>query len=186
MKLFFFLLWGFVLLAFQLVLRTHPFGIPVGAGFMTLLVIYAAFTAPFITGMFATIILSWFSGILSGIPPEFIALTHLILFVVIQLFVSRIYSESYVTKSLWIFLFTFAGQFLRSLILDPSGEWAGISSFWGQATLQSVVDALISFPLFVILDQTGEYWRRITSRRQAQLTGADFFAVKSRHRRFIP
>ena len=186
MKLLFFLLWGFCLLFFQLIFRVSPFGFPLGMNFMTLLVIYAAFTAPFITGMFVTIILSWVSGVLSGIPPEFITLTHLILFVVIQLFVSRIFTESYLTKSLWIFLFAFVAGCLRGMILTPSGEWLRVGFFWQQASLQAALDALVSFPLFIFLDHTGEGWRRATSPRQTQLTGADFFAVKSKHRRFIP
>lgn len=185
MRILFLLLWGFFLLIPQLLFRVSVFGFPVGVELTTLLIVYTAFGYSFTSGMLGVVMLSCLAGVFSQTPPGYLMLAHLILFVLIQFFMSRIFTESYLTKSLWVVLFAFSAEVLRMLALSPTVHYFQTPFFWERGILQAVVDGLASFPLFILLDKTRARWDKWVSPRQAHLTGADFFHVRSRHRKYI-
>jgi len=57
--------------------------------------------------------------------------------------------------------------------------------FWEQLFVQSVINALIAIPSLLFLDRSLSFWLTKTSRKKAQITGADYFVSKSKQRRYL-
>ncbi len=185
MSWLFFILWGFLFLIPQSSLRFPFFGFELGIHTNYILVIYAAFTFPFWEGLIGCILVSALLSTLSQIPPSLMIMSNGILFIAIQTIVDRLYTEAYITKTLWVFPFSMMYQFLNALALNPGWIFWGDADSWFHIGLQGILDVLISFPMFMILDFTYEFWTRIFSSRRANLTGADMYQVKSQQRKFI-
>lgn len=185
MRVIFLILWALVLLFPQLIIRFSVFDVQFGFSLLTLLIIYAGFNYSFIVGIVSVVVISFLVETFSFIPHGYLIVANLILFVGIQLMSDRIFTEAYITKSLWVFLFSLIAQCLTRFALEPSGIFIGSGLFWISSIIQSSIDGLISLPLFILLDGTYHRWIGLFSRQRAQLTAADLFQVKSKQRRYF-
>lgn len=185
MKWLLFILWGFVFLIPQSSLRLPFFGFELGIHTNYILIIYAAFNLPFWEGLIGCVLVSTLLSTLSQIPPSLIIMSNGILFIAIQTIVDRLYTEAYITKTLWVFPFSILYQFLNALALNPGWIFWGDADSWFNFILQGALDVLISFPLFIVLDITYEGWNSVFSSRRANLTGADMYQVKNPQRKYI-
>lgn len=181
MNSLFIILWGAILLLPQ-VLFHFPFsGKTLAPAFITLLVIHAAFTQRFFAGLVGVLVATFLFEIFSASPHGTIILSHVILFVAIQTVVARIYTESYLTKALWVTLFTMMAQLLINDVIKPAGT--GLE--YGEAIVISVANGFLSMPLMMLFDSSYEIWNRVVAPRRANLTGADFYHARSKQRKYI-
>lgn len=169
--------WGVVLLLIQMITRFHFWGYPIAFNFMFLLIVYQGFSGSSIWGTLLTISLGILSESFSQVPHGSVAVSYLILFFLLKNLHSRIYSEAYVTKSLWVMLLSL----INSCLVHPQFN----SFFWIQILLQAVFDFVLSLPLFILLDYGQERWIHFLTRRRSELTGADLYQAKSPQRRYI-
>lgn len=177
--------WGFVLLIPQGFAKIQFFGFSVQMGFVTLFVIYIGFAFPFFRGLLTVVLLALMTESFSLLPPGFLVASYTLLFVILQVLAGQILTESYLTKSLWVFLFYFLDQLLSTLAFDMNPIVVRGGLFWAAAALQSFLGALASLVLFMIWDATWEQWQGWFSPTKAHLTGADFYQVKSSQRKFL-
>lgn len=185
MRILFILLWGLILILPQISFRLYIFDLPLGFGLLTLLVIYVGFVFPFVRGLLAVMLLSFVGETFSQVTHGYFILTYAILYIGIQLLADRIYTEAYLTKSLWVLLFSLISQCLTAFVLEPRGLFFERGIFWLQALLQSFIDCIISFPLFILLDLTLIRWFALFSRRRSNLTGVDLYEAQSKQRKFF-
>lgn len=185
MRVIFLILWALVLLFPQLIIRFSVFDVQFGFSLLTLLIIYAGFNYSFVFGMMGVIAISFLVETFSFVPHGYLIVSSLILFVVIQLMSEGIFTEAYITKSSWVFLFSLIAQCLTRFALEPSGVFIGSGLFWISSVIQSLIDGLISLPLFIVLDRTYFKWIKLFSRQRAQFTAADLFQVRSKQRRYL-
>ncbi len=178
-------LWGIVLLVPQQAFRFSLGPLSLEFDFVTLLVIYLGFSYSFWKGLVGVILLSFVAEALSFTTPGLIVLSHLIIYVLLQLLIDQIVTEAYLTKIFWVMMASFAQHILAGLVLDKGGTLLGSLFFWSASAVNAVVAAFLSFPLFIILDGTREKWSSLFSKQKAQITGADFFAVKSSQRKYL-
>lgn len=181
MNALFVILWGAILILPQILFHFPFTGRTVAPGFVTLLVIQAAFTQSFLAGLVGVVVATFLFEIFSSAPHGTIILSHVILFVAIQTVVARIYTESYLTKALWVALFSVLAQLLINHVVRPAGS--GLD-YW-EVTASAVGNGLVSIPLLIIMDGSYELWSRVVSPKQASLTGADFYQVRSKQRKFF-
>ena len=185
MDILFALVWFWILFNGQLAFRIP---LPPGNlefGFVTILVIYAGFRFSFVRGLVMVVLISFIGETFTLVPHGFIILANLILFVGIHLLLDQILSEAYLTKSLWVFLFSFFSQLITGFVFDPDGAFIGQGLFWIISLVQAVLNGVLSFPLFILMDYSHDFWTRLFSRRRAQLTGADFYQVQSKQRKYF-
>ncbi len=183
--LFFGFFWGFVLLIPQGFAEIQFFGFALHMGFIPLLVIYTGFSFPFFRGLLTVILLALMVESFSLLPPGFLIVSYSLLFIILQVLAGQILTESYLTKSFWVFLSYFLDQLLGTLAFEANPIIVQGGIFWAAAGLQSFLAALLSLPLFMLLDATWEQWQGWFSPTRAHLTGADFFQVKSSQRKFL-
>lgn len=185
MRIIFLFLWGLVLFFPQLIIHFRIFNFDLGLGFITILVIYAGFTYPFTRGVIATILLGFLYETFSSVSHGHFILTYLILFLVIALIADRIFAEAYLTKSLWVFFFSMIAQPLFELVWLQNFSFVFNGTFWIDAGLQSLINGIVSFPLFIYLDKTLTKWMYLFARRRASITEADFYQIKSKQRKYL-
>lgn len=185
MRVLFYLIWIAILLVPQMAVRISLFDLSLNPGFVLLLVLYISFNETFMAGLISVVLLSYFTGIFSFAPQAYFILNYLIIFVAIQMVIDRIFTEAYLTKSLWVFPLSIFFQFLTSFSLDASRLFLGEGEFWFEVLVQAAVNSLVSFPLFIVLDWTYGHWTRIFSRRKAHLTGADLYQAKSNQSKYF-
>lgn len=185
MSWLYFLIWGFVLLVPQATLRLPFFGWELGLHLDYILIIYAGFTLPFWEGLIGCVLVSMLMGTLSQIPQSLMILSNGMLFIAIQTIVDRLYTEAYITKTLWVFPFSVIYQFLNALAFNPGWIFWSDKDSWFHMFLQGFLDVLMALPLFIILDFTHEFWQTLFSSRKTSLTGADMYQAKNPHRKYI-
>lgn len=185
MHILFALLWFWILFNGQLAFRIPLSGGSLEFGFVTILVIYAAFRFSFMEGLITVMLASFVAETFTLAPHGFLILANLILFVGIRLVLDQILSEAYLTKSLWVFLFSFFSQMITGFVFDPEGAFVGQKSFWIISPVQAFLNGVLSLPLFILFDYSHDLWMRVFSRRRKQLTGADFFQVQSKQRKYF-
>lgn len=185
MDILFALLWFWFLFNGQLAFRLPIPGGDLEFGFITVFVIYLVFQYSFIRGLIAVVLVSFIAETFTLVPHGFIILANLLLFTGIHLLLDQILSEAYVTKAFWVGLFSFIGRLITGFVFDPEGAFAASASFWVIAPVQAVFNGFLSFPLFILLDFTHDLWMGLFSRRRAHLTGADFYQVKSKQRKYF-
>ncbi len=183
LEIFFIWLWGALLLVPQMLIRVPFFGGELGC--ITLLVIYTGFTLSLGRGMVAVVGLSLMAETFSYVPPGFLVLTHLIIFSVLQLVVDQILTEAYLTKMIWVFLFYLGNQFLNLWLFGGFSVLDRAPSALGVMLSSSILTALASLPLFILLDVTVRPWLGLFSKQKAQITAADFYQVKSNQRKYL-
>src|SRR3989338_716332 len=175
MKVVFFLLWALILLFFQVGFRFQLGNFVVNFDFLTTMVIYVGFTLPLFSGLITVLVVSILMSAFSIIPQEMIILVNLIIFVSIRFLIEQIYSEAYLTKSIWVFLFSLLSLYLRS------EDRINLLSIFSQA----LVNGILSFPLFIVWDKTFFIWLKNISIKRADFSGADFFQVKNTIRKYV-
>lgn len=175
MKVVFFLLWSLILLFFQVGFRFQLGNFIVNFDFLTIMVIYVGFTLPLFSGCVTVLGTSILMSAFSVIPQEMVILVNLIIFVSIRFLIEQIYSEAYLTKAVWIFIFSLLSLYLLRF------EKINLLSIFSQA----LVNGMLGLLLFIVWDKTFLIWLKIFSIKRADLTGADFFQVKNAHRRFV-
>lgn len=178
-------LWAIILLVPQQAFRVSLGPLALEFDFVTLLVIYLGFSSSFWKGLVSVIIISLIAEALSFAPLGLIVLSNLIIYVILQLLIDQILTEAYLTKMFWVLMASFTQHILTGLVLDKGGNLFGSLFFWSMSTANSMGAALLSFPLFIILDGTRGKWESLFSKQKAQITGADFFAVKSGQRKYL-
>lgn len=183
--IFFALLWGGVLLIPQSLIVVPFFGARLDLALIPLLVIYIGFNYTFFKGLIVVVSLSYFFEVLSFVPPGLVILTNVILFIGLQLLMDRVLSEAYVTKVLWVFLAYLSYQLLILFSFNQGGIVFTEVQDGLVFLVHALVTALLSFPLFIILDATYLKWQSLFSKKKAHLTGADFFEVKSSQRKYL-
>jgi len=181
----FIILCGMLLFIPQLSIRFSFFGFPLEIGFLTVLIIYVGFTYSFFRGLIAVSLLSFVAETFSLVPHGYLIVANVILFIAIQVLLDQLLSEAYVTKSLWVFLYSLLSQILTGFVLNAETVFLTSSFFWITALIQSGLNGLLSFPLFILLDFLYDGWQTLFSRRRAHLTGADFYQVKSKQRKYF-
>lgn len=184
MNILFMVLWGMLLVIPQTKIHYHFYDLSIGFGFLTLLTIYAGFSYTFWRGIIAVTILAFVYEVFSPVLHGTLILAHLILFMVIQQIVSRIFTEAYITKSFWVFPFSFINQWLLGFVINRP-DFFTTKVLWLHSLVQALCDVFLSLPLFIILDHTLERWQLATGVRKAHLKGSHFFQVKSKQRRFF-
>lgn len=183
MRLPFIILWAAFLLVPQMLFRFTLFHLPLGIGFITLLVLYEGFTETFFRGLYGVVVITFMAEALSSAPHGSLILSNLILYVGMQLVIDRIYTEAYATKALWTFALSCAGGFLTAVAFTPQGNPSNYSSAAG--LIQAGINAVVCFPLFILLDLTGGPWDRFFTRRKGNLTGADLYQAQSSQRKYF-
>lgn len=181
----FILSWGFMLLIPERLLRLPLLDIPVEFNFTTLLIIYVGFTSTFFKGLISIVILSFILETLSFIPHGYLITTNSILFIMLTLIVDQIMTEAYVTKAFWVFIFSMVSQLLNRLVFFSPELVLDQGFFWLLSLFNSMICAIISIPLFMIFDLTFEQFKPLFSSRQAHVTGADLYQVKSKQRKYL-
>lgn len=185
MKILFLTIWAMIFLMNQLHFRMEMGGYSFSINFYLLLIIYAGFNFPFFSGAVSVVMISFIFETFSLTPHGFFITSGLILFFSIHLFVDQLYSEAYLTKSLWSFIFCLMGQVLIRYTLEGGDIFLNPSSFWMVSMIQSFMDTLVSFPLYIVLDKTLMLWMKLGRTKEVRLTGADFYQVQSKQRRFL-
>jgi hypothetical protein len=185
MRILFLTICGIILLFPQMILCIKFAGCDLNLGLITVLVIYAGFSFPFLRGFIAVIIISFILEAMSFVTHGSFILAHLMVYVSIAFLENRIFSEAYTTKSLWVFIFSLINQCLFALTYQKSADFLGSGFFWLEAFFQALIQGVVSFPLFIFLDIALDKWMLITSRPRANLTGVDFFQAKSKQRRYL-
>ncbi|MBI4412069.1 MAG: hypothetical protein HY541_06265 [Deltaproteobacteria bacterium] len=185
MDILFALVWLWILFNGQLAFRIPFFHGALELGFVTILVIYVGFRFSFLRGLITVALVSFIAETFTLVPHGFIILAHLILFIGIRLLLDQILSEAYLTKSLWVFLFSFFSRLITGFVFDPEGVFIREGSFWIVSPAQAVLNGILSFPLFIALDASYDLWTRLFSRRRRSLTGADFYQVQSKQRKYF-
>lgn len=185
MRILFLTVWALVFLIGQLHFRMEVGDTSFSVNFYLLLIIYAAFNFPFFRGAFSIVVISFIFETFSLAPHGFYITGGLILFLLIHLFVDQLYSEAYVTKSTWSFIFCLTGQVLIRYLLEGETVLMSPSSFWVVSLVQSFIDAVVSFPLYIVLDKTLALWMKLGRAKEVRLTGADFYQAQSKQRKFF-
>ena len=183
MRIVFIMIWAALLLVPQMLFKFHFFNIPLGIGFIALLVIYEGLSQTFFKGLFSVALITFMAEMFSLAPHGILVLPNLILFVGMQLLIDRLYTEAYLTKAFWAFIFSLAGSFLTAVAFTPEGSPILYSMAGG--LMQSAINAVVAFPLFILLDKTCEPWVRFFSSRKAHLTGADLYQAQSSQRKYF-
>ncbi len=184
MRIVFVLLAAIFLFSLQIYFRWHVLGIEVGFKFDTLLVIFTAFSLPFVSGLIAVVMISLVVEVYSGVPHFYFVAVNIALLVSIQLVVDRIFTESYVTKSLWVIPFSFLSQILKTLVWAPDSSFWISGHFWIESFLQALFNGLCAFPFFILMDGGSTLWDSLFPRKRAHLTGADLYQVKNPQRKY--
>lgn len=185
MRILFLTIWALLFLISQLHFRMEVGEHYFSVNFYLLLVIYAGFNFPFFRGGISVVVISFIFETFSLAPHGFYITGGLVLFLLIHFFVDQLYSEAYITKSAWSFVFCLIGQILIRYMLEGGGVLMNPSSFWIVSLAQSFIDAVVSFPLYIVLDKTLALWMKLGRTREVRLTGADFYQVQSKQRRFL-
>lgn len=178
-------LWMTVLIVPQMTIRFFVFGMSFGPGFAALLVIYAGFAMKLTPGFLSVLFIGFTVETFSGVPHGYFIVSNAILFIIIRLVVDRILTEAYLTKSLWVFLFSFVDQCVNGFVTGYRGVVMTGWVFWAGAFFQSFISAVISLPLFMVLDRSMAGWMNIFTRRKGHLTGADLYQAKSPQRKYF-
>ncbi|MBX7148298.1 hypothetical protein K1X76_04380 [bacterium] len=185
MRALFATIWALILLVPQITVHVAPFGIPLGLGLITILVIFVGFEFPAGRGLVAVTIISFMAEVFSRMVHGHIILSHLILFFFIQVVMDKIYTEAYLTKCFWVFIFSITHLLFVGFVLSPNFVELDLGTTLLQILLQSLVNGVVSFPLLILFDTTFSFWSSASSRRKKSVTGADWFAAKSSQRKYI-
>lgn len=169
----------------QLSFHFSVFGLPLEIGFTTLLIIYIGFTFSFWRGLLSVILVSFIAETFSLVPHGYLVTAYVILFISIQIILDEVLAESYLTKSMWVLGYSFLSQIITGFVFEAGTSFLSSGPFWIGAVLQATFNGILSFPLFIFLDFLYDRWNSLFSRRKGQLTGADFFQLKSKQRKYF-
>ncbi|HBF13627.1 MAG TPA: hypothetical protein DDW49_09655 [Deltaproteobacteria bacterium] len=185
MKIIFVILVVLFLLPLQMLFRFSLGNISLNLEFSIILIIFIGFEFGLFEGLVSVAVLSLMLEASSAITPFSTLFVGCFVFVTIYLLMDQFYTEAYVTKALWVGFLTLFIKFLYGFVLYREVAHLDKVWFWEQLFVQSVINALIAIPSLLFLDRSLSFWLTKTSRKKAQITGADYFVSKSKQRRYL-
>lgn len=172
MRFFFAIIIGFIFLFFQMIYQKYIdiFHLDL----MTLLVLFTAFQFPFIRSLLSAVVLGFLVETFSFYQHGVFIIPYLIVVVIISYIKNFIFSESYLSQAFWIFLI-----FNFLFFLNPtSGPLFSYKILDYQ--ISSLVNAVFSMPLFLILDHLLDLWLAYFNRRRLKIDEADFYQTQKK------
>lgn len=185
MRIVYLFIVGLLFLIPQITWRFYIFKFQFQFDFMTLLVIYAAFQFPLVRGLIAVTALGVLLESMSYAYHGLFVIVHIVLFMIVTLIHHRIYTESYLTKGLWIFILSVVYRLLLTFAWSTQIDFFGLPVFWVETVLQALFNALLGFPFFRLLDKTLPKWMSLVGRSQGDIKGSDFYQVNSDQTKFF-
>jgi len=148
-------------------------------------IFYLGVNFSFGSGLIALLPVSYLLGFYSYQSPFVLMMTHVMLFLSIKILMEQIMTEAYLTKMFWTIFFLVINGFL--MILAFGSSFLGLLDFsvWKQILLTALVSGVIGLPLMVLLDSLYALWARLVAPHNANLTGADFYQIKSQQRKYL-
>lgn len=185
MKILFALVTGLILMIPQTVFHFRMWGISFNLEGILVLVVFIGFRYGIFSGILGACVLGWLMESFMSVPHGYVMMVHVILILAIQSMISHIYAESYIIKSFWLILLSMGYQYLMAMATGWSDAFLFHWAYFIQAVVQSFVNALLGFPLLIILDFFFSPFVGLGSRKHSQLTGADIFQSKSSQRKYL-
>lgn len=181
----YYIIWGFFGLIPLLILRFHLFSMDLTIDLISILVIAVAFSGNFFSSVITVVFFAFMVTTFSIVDFGDLVIVYLIICSIIKLVLDLIYTEAYLTKSLWVFAFSFVIYTLVGVIFDVTDLVLSNPLFWLQTIIQSLLNAMVSFPFLILLDNLINPWLALFGRKRAQLTGADLYQSQSHQRKYF-
>lgn len=185
MNVLFIAITSVIFAAFQTTFRISFFGITLGLDMFFLLTAFCGMTLPLVQGLISVVIIALLNETLGHVPIGYFVTVHLVVFLAVKLTTEGLFAESYLIKSLCVFTYAIIHQIFTTIVMGYFSTLSSTFSFWVFCILQSLIHALFSFPLFILMDIVFEKWDGFFHRRTSAVTGADLFQIKNKQRKFI-